>query len=114
MSFFFQLLELVAAFVPNFLRLALVASAFYSLCCIAGTSGLAGNMNNDFPVKISLAFGYLVTIAINIVGSLQTPARSTITTSSAAESRAEQAGRESLPGTLKGQPVEHEGAVIAS
>ena len=114
MSFFVQLLELAAVFVPDFLALGLVASTFFSLCCIVGTPGFAGTMNNDLAVKISLAFGYLVTIAINIVGSLQTPVRSTITTSSAAESRAEQAGRESLPGTLKGQPVEHQGAVIAS
>jgi hypothetical protein len=114
MGFFVQLLELAAAFVPDFLTLGLVASAFCSLCCIARTLGFAGAVDNDLPLKISLALGYLVTIAINMVGSPQAPSRSTITTSSPPESRVEQAGHESLSGTRKAQPVGHEGAVIES
>ena len=114
MGFFVQLLELVAVFVPDFLTLGLVASAFFSLCCIARTLGIAGAVDNDLPLKISLALGYLVTIAINMVGSPQAPSRSTITTSSPPESRVEQAGHESLSGTRKAQPVGHEGAVIES
>src|SRR5882724_3631147 len=112
MSFFVQLLELVTVFMPDFLTLGLVASAFFSLCCIARTLGIAGAVDNDLPLKISLVLGYLVTIATNIIGSLQAPARSTITTSSPSESKVEQAGRESLPCTRKEQPVGHEGAVI--
>jgi len=114
MSLFVQLLELVAVFMPDFLTLGLVASAFFSLCCIARTLGIAGAVDNDLPLKISLVLGYLVTIATNIIGSLQAPARSTITTSSPSESNVEQAGRESLPCTRKAQPVGHEGAVIES
>ena len=114
MSFFIRLLETFAVLVPDFLTLGLVAFAFFSLCCIASKLGLAGTVNNDLLLKISLAFGYLVTITINIFGTLQTPARPTITTSSPPESRVEQAGRESLSGPRKGQPVGREGAVIGS
>jgi|SRR5579859_5241118 len=114
MGFFVQLLELVAVFVPDFLTLGLAASAFFSLCCITRTLGIAEGVDNDLPLKISLALGYLVTIAINIVGSPQAPARSTITTSSPSESRVEQAARKSLSGTRKAQPVGREGAVIES
>ena len=114
MSFFVELLELVAVFVPDFLTLGLVASAFCSLCCIARTLGIAGAADHDLPLKISLALGYLVTIVINIVESVQTPARSTITRSSPSESRVEQAGRESLSGARKTQPVGRKGAVAES
>jgi hypothetical protein len=114
MSFFVELLELVAVFVPDFLTLGLVASAFCSLCCIARTLGIAGAADHDLPLKISLALGYLVTITINIFGTLQAPARPTITTSSPPESRVQQVGRESLSRTRKAQPAGREGAVIES
>ena len=114
MGFFVQLLELVVAFVPDFLTLGLVASALLSLCCIARTLGIAGAVDNDLPLKISLALGYLVSIAINLVGSPQAPSRSTITTSSPPESRVEQAEHESLSGTRKAQSVGREGAVTES
>src|SRR5690348_1684031 len=114
MSFFVQLLEAFAVLVPDFLTLGLVTSVFFSLCCIARTLGIAGAVDNDLPLKISLALGYLVTIAINMVGSPQAPVRRTITTSSEPESRVEQAGHESSSRTRKGQPVGHEGAVIES
>jgi hypothetical protein len=114
MSFFVELLELVAVFVPDFLTLGLVASAFFTLCCIARTLGIDGAADHDLPLKISFALGYLVTVVINIVASVQTPARSTITTSSPSESRVEQAARESLSATRKAQPVGREGAVIES
>ena len=112
MSFFVELLELVAGFVPDFLTLGLVASAFFPLCCIARRPGIDGAADHDLPLKISLALGYLATVVINIVESVQTSARSTITRSSPSESRVEQAGRASLLGTRKAQPVGHEGAVI--
>lgn len=114
MGFFVQLLELVAVFVPDFLTLGLVASAFFSLCSIARILGIAGAVDNDLPLKISLALGYLVTIAINMVGSPQVPSRSTRTTSSPPESKVEQAGHESLSGTRKAQPFGRERAVIES
>ena len=114
MSFFVQLLEAIAVLVPDFLTLGLVASAFFSLCCIARMLGLAGTVDNDSSLKISLALGYLATAAINIVGTLLTPTRSTTAASPRPESTVEQAGRESLSGTRKAQPVGHEGAVIES
>jgi hypothetical protein len=114
MSFFVQLLEAFAVLVPDFLTLGLVTLSFFNLYRIAKTLDVAGTVDTDAALGVSLALGYLVTIAINIVGSLQTPARSTITTSSPTESRVEQAGRESLSGTRKAQPVGHEGAVIES
>jgi len=114
MSFFVQLLEAFAVLVPDFLILGLVTSAFFSLCSIARTLGIAGAVDNDLPIKISLALGYLVTTTINVFGTLQTPARSTITTSAPPESRVEQAGRESLSGARKTQPVGRKGAVAES
>jgi len=112
MSFFFQLLEAFAVLVPDALTLGLVTSAFFGLCCIARTFGTAGTVDHDLPFKISLAFGYLVTITTNIFGTLATPARSTITRPSPPESRVEQAGRGSLSGTRKAQPVGREAAVL--
>ena len=114
MSFFVQLWEAFAVLVPDFLTLGLATSAFFSLCCIPRTLGLAGTVDNDLPLKISLAFGYLVTITINIFGTLQTPARSTLTTVVRSKSSVEQAGCESLPATLRSQPVGHKDAVVQS
>jgi hypothetical protein len=114
MDFFVQLLELVTAFVPDFLTLGLAACAFFSLSCIARTLGVDGAVDDDSSLKISLAFGYLVTIVINIVESVQTAERSTITTSSPLESRVGQVGRGSFSGTRKAQPVGREGVVIES
>jgi hypothetical protein len=114
MSFFVQLLEAFAVLVPDFLTLGLVTSAFFSLCCIARTLGIAGAVGSDMPIKISLALGYLVTITINVFGTLQTPARSTITTVVQSKSRFEQARNESSPATLRPQPVGHKNAVIES
>lgn len=114
MRFFVQLAELVAVFVPDFLTLALTAPAFFSLCCFARTLGLAETVDWNSALKISLALGYLVTVTVNIVGSLLTPAQSRMTTSSWSNSRVEPTGRLSLPGTPKTQRVEHEGAFIES
>ena len=80
MSFFVQLLEAIAVLVPDFLTLGLVTLAFFNLYCIARTLDVAGTLDTDSALQVSLALGYLVTIAINIVGSLLIPARSTITT----------------------------------
>ena len=114
MGFFVQLLEAFAVLVPDFLTLALVTSVFFSLCCIARTLGLAGTADNNLSLKISVAFGYLVTITINILGTLQTPARSTLTTVARSKSSVEQAGCESSPATLRSQPVGHKDAVVQS
>ena len=114
MSLFVQLLEVVAVFVPDFLTLGLVTLAFFNLYGIAKTLDVGGTLDTDSALGLSLALGYLVTIAINMVGSPQTPSRSTITTSSPPKSRGEQAGRESLSGTQKVQPIGCENAEIGS
>lgn len=114
MLFLVPFLELAAVFVPDFLTLGLVATAFFSLYRIARTLGHAGTVDSDSTLKISLALAYLVTIVINIIGSLLAPARSTIPTSSRSESRIELREHESLSRTVKAQPFRHEGALIKS
>lgn len=114
MSFFVQLLEAIAVLVPDFLTLGLAAYAFFNLYRIAGTLDVAGTLDTDSALQVSLALGYLVTIAINIVGSLLTPERSTITTVLQSKSPVEQARGESSPATLTPQPVGHKSAVIDS
>ena len=104
MSLFVQLLEAIAVLVPDFLTLGLVTLAFFNLCCIARTLDVVRTLDTDSALQVSLALAYLVTIAINIVGTFQTPARPTITTSPPPQSRVEQGGRESLSGTRKAQP----------
>jgi len=114
MSLFVQLLEAIAVLVPDFLTLGLVTLAFFNLYSIAKTLDVAGTLETDSALGVSLALGYLVTIAINIVGSLLTSARPTITTVIQSKSRVEQAGRESSPATLRLQPVRHKDAIIES
>jgi len=114
MGFFVRLLEAIAVLIPDFLTLGLVTLAFFNLYCIAKTLHVAGTLDTDSALQVSLAIAYLLTLAINIVGSLQAPARPTITTSSPPESRVEQAGHKSLSGTRKAQPVGREDAVFES
>jgi hypothetical protein len=114
MSFLVQLLKAIAVLVPDFLTLGLVASAFFTLCCIARTLGIAGAVDNALSLKISLALGYLVTIVINIVeSSVQTPARPTVAAAYSPVSSAEHAVRESSS-TRRPQPLGHEGVVTQS
>jgi hypothetical protein len=114
MSFFVQLLEVIAIVVPDVLTLGLLAPAFFSLYCAAKALGLTGTADMDSALRVSLTLAYLATLAVNIFSALQFPARSRITTSSWSTSRADQSGRKSLPGKLETQPVEHGGAVIES
>src|SRR5260370_27676775 len=99
MGFFVGLLQAIAVFIPDFLTLGLVALAFFNLYCIARTLDVAGTLDTDSALQVSLALGYLVTIAINIIGFFLTPARSTITTVVQSKSRVEQARRQSSPAT---------------
>jgi len=114
MSFFVQLLEAIAIVVPDVLTLGLLAPAFFSLYCIAKALGLTGTADMDLALGISLILAYLATVAVNIMSVVLIPARSRMTTSSWSKSKTDQAGRESLPGKLEEQPVDHEGAVIES
>ena len=114
MSFFVQVLEAIAVLIPDCLALGLVTLAFFNLYRIAKTLHVGGALDTDSALQVSLALGYLVTIAINIVGSLLTPARSTITTVVQSKSRVEQARHESSPATPRPQPVGHKNAVIES
>ena len=114
MSFFVQLLEAIGIFVPDVLTLGLVAPAFFGLYCIAKALGLAGTADMDSALRVSLTLAYLVTLASNIISTVQFPARSRMTTSSWSKSKTDQSGRKSLPGKLEAQPVAHGGAVIES
>jgi hypothetical protein len=114
MSLFVQLLEAIAVLIPDSLTLGLVTLAFFNIYCIAKTFHVGGTLDTDSALQVSLAIAYLVTLGINIIGSLLTPARSTIATVLQSKSRVEQAGRESSPATLRSQPVRHEDAIIES
>jgi hypothetical protein len=114
MNFFVQLLQAIAALVPDFLTLGLVTLAFFNIYCVAKTFHVGGALDTDSALQVSLALGYLVTIAINIVRSLLTPVRSTITTVVQLKSRVEQARNESSSAILRPQPVGHKNAVIES
>jgi hypothetical protein len=114
MNFFVQLLQAIAVLVPDFLTLGLVTLAFFNIYRIAKTFHVGGVLDTDSALQVSFALGYLATIAINIVGSLLTPARSTTTTVVQSKSRVEQARHESSPATLRPQPVAHKNAVIES
>lgn len=107
MSFFIQLLEAISILIPDFLTLGWVTLALFYLCSIAKRLDVTGTIDTDSALAISLGLGYLLAIAINIVGSRLTPARSTIPTSS--QSRVESAGPESLPRSLKAQSVGQKG-----
>ncbi len=114
MGFFVRLLGAIAVLIPDFLTLGLVTLAFFNLYCIAKALHVAGTLDTDSALQASLAIAYLLTLAINIVGSLLTPARSTITTVVQSKSRVEQARRGSSPATPRPQPVGHKSAVIES
>ncbi len=114
MSFFVQLLEAIAIVVPDVLTLGLLAPAFISLYCIEKALGPAGTPDMDSAHRVSLTLAYLATVTVNILSFVLTPARSRITTTSWSKSKTDQSGRNSLPGKLDAQPIEHRGAVIKS
>ncbi|HET8924400.1 MAG TPA: hypothetical protein VFN26_15545 [Candidatus Acidoferrum sp.] len=114
MGFFVRLFEAIAVLIPDFLTLGLVVLAFFNLYCIGKTFHLGGALDTDSAFQVSLAIAYFVTLAINIIGSLLTPARSTITTVLQSKSRVEQARREPSPTAPRPQPVGHKNAVIES
>jgi hypothetical protein len=114
MSFFVQLLEAITVLVPDVLTMGLLAPAFFSLYCAAKALGLTGTADMDSALRVSLTLAYLATLAVNIFGAVQFPARSRMTTTSWLKSRTDKSGRKSLPGKLETQPVEHGGAVIES
>jgi hypothetical protein len=114
MSFFVQLLEVIAIVVPDVLTLGLLAPAFFTLYCVAKALGLTGTADMDSALRVSLTLAYLATVTLNILSFVLTPARSGMTTTSWSKSKTDQSGRKSLPGKLEAQPVEHGGAVIES
>lgn len=113
MAFFVRLLEAIAVLIPDFLTLGLVTLAFFDLYCIGKTLPVAGTLHTDSALQVSLAIAYLVTFAINVLGSLLTKARSTITTMPKSKLRVEHARHEPGPATPGLQPVGHN-AVIES
>ena len=113
MSFFVQLLEAIALLVPDFLVLGVVAGGFFSLYCITKACGLAGNADADSGFGIALTLAYFVTVAVNILSHLLTPARSRITAKSGSESQSAQHAREFPPGKPRAQSVEQRGMFTA-
>lgn len=114
MNFFVQLMQAIAVLVPDFVTLGLVTPAFFDIYCIAKTFRVRPLLDADSALQVSLTIGYLVTIAINIVGSLLTPVRSTIAIALQSNSRVEQAGHKSSKATLTPQPVGQKHAVFES
>lgn len=114
MTFFLQLLELVAVFLPDPLTLGLFTLVLFNLWCMAKTLHVAGTLDTDAALGISLGIGYLISIAINILSSGQAPARSTIPTVIQSKSNVQQAERESSPNAVGSQPAGHRDAVIES
>ena len=114
MNVFIGLSEAIAVLVPDFLTLGLVTLAFFNLHCIAKMFDVAGTLDRDSALRISLALGYLVAIAINIWSFAQSPARSRGTTLIPSQLRVEHSRREPLSGTPKEQPAKHGGALLES
>jgi hypothetical protein len=112
MGFFVQLLELVAVFLPDPLTLGLFTLALFNLWWMTKTLYVAGTLNTDTALGISLALGYLVAIAINIFSSVQASAPSRRTTLAHSKSSVEWVRRDSVPETLRGQPVKHRSSLI--
>jgi hypothetical protein len=114
MAFFVQLSELVAVFLPDPLTLGLFTLALFNLGRMAKSLHLAGTLDTDVTLGISLAVGYLITIAVNIFSSGQAPARPTTTTVAQSRANPQQAGRESSPNAVGSQPAGNRDAVIES
>jgi hypothetical protein len=114
MSFFIQLLGVIAIVVPDVLSLGSVAPTFFSLCCITKALGLTGTADLDLALRVSLTLAYLAAVAVNILSFVLTPERSRTTITSWSKSKAGQSGHESLPEKLEAQSVEHGGAFIES
>lgn len=112
MRFFVRLLEVIAVLIPDFLTLGSVTLALFNLNCIAKTLHVVGTFDTDLALQVSLTIAYLFTLAINIIGSLLSPGRSTITTLPQSKERVEQAEREPSPAAPRPQPVGHKNAVI--
>jgi len=106
MSFFVQLLEAIALFVPDFLVLGLVGGAFFSLYCMAKACGLTATAGADSGPGLALMLAYVVTVAVNILGHLLTPTRPTITAKSGSEFQSAQYAREFPPRNVRAQSVE--------
>ncbi len=113
MNFFVQFLEVIAFLVPDFLLLGLVAAAFFSLYCTAKACGLTGTIDVDSGFGIALTLAYFVTIAINVVSLLQTPARSRTTTPARSKSHFAPVECESRPEKPGAQSVEQGGMFTA-
>lgn len=114
MKFLLQLLGVAAVLVPDFLTLGLVGPAFFSAYCIVRALGFAHALDKDLVLEILLAPAYLVTIALNTLIALRTPARSGLTTSIQSKSKTKPSRCESSQGTRNAEPVAHGGALIES
>ncbi len=114
MDFLVQLFEAVALLAPDFLTLGLVVPGVFSLYCIAKSLGLAGTVDMESALRISLILGYLVTVAINVMAAVMAPARSRTAISSQFKPTVEQVEVGCVPRMPRSQPVENGGVFIES
>jgi hypothetical protein len=89
-----QIVEAIAVLVPDLRALVLFVPAFFSLYCVALMLGLFGSRNMHSAFLISLALGYVLSVALNISRSLVWPLRCGI---ARLLSRTGYTGRNALP-----------------
>ena len=78
MKFLIHVLNVLSAFVPDFLLLSVIAAEFVSLYSIAKACGLIPRTDLKLGTEIALALAYLAAIAIEIANELLHPARSSV------------------------------------
>ena len=114
MDFLVQLFEAVAFLVPDFITLGFVVPGVFSLYSIARSLGLAGTVDMESALRVSLILGYLVTVAINITTSVIAPTRSRPAISSRSKPSVEHVESGCFPELPQSQPVRDESVFIES
>lgn len=113
MNSILQVQEAIALLVPDFLVLGLAAAAFFNFYCIAKACGFAGTTDVESGFGIALTLAYFVTIAIDFVSHLLTPARSRITAPARSKSQSAHHAREFPSRKPQAQSVEQGGMFTA-
>ncbi len=100
-----QVVEAIEVIVPDLLTLGLSVPAFFSLYRSAVMLGLPGTRDMCSALLISLALGYVTSLALNVAGAMTLPARPGLVSLPQWEPRVEQLARESAPYVVKTQTV---------
>lgn len=112
MKFFIQMAEAMALLVPDFLILGLVTAAFFNFYWIAKACPLTDTAEVDSDFVITLMLAYLVTITVNIVSRLLTPAHPGITAPRRSKSQSALKACELPPRQSRAQCAEQDGTFI--